>query len=335
MHNAPAVYVPTEPESNGLTLPTLLSLLAHGLIIGILVYNYQTTEVETAGSIETVMVSPEQLAEMQGQILANRAAASAMQMDSSTSDSSSSAQAEVSGSSVSAQNPSQPKSQHVPVFTRSEEPASQPMLMSEEQHQRLREQNQEYERKMAEWASELDDSAMEELDQIEQEKREQRIEEQKRLGEFRQKQDNPPKIKRPTATDRNIEIDTNGSGNAGRTFSLSDGQSTISGDTSTTSTSKGSSRSASSGSRGASNSEIINLIKRNYTPPTAARGSTQRATLTITVNANGDVVNVTASGPDNTVNEAARQAVLNTGSLPIDADDPKYPTFTIQFKGSN
>lgn len=335
MHNAPAVYVPTEPESNGLTLPTLLSLLAHGLVIGILVYNYQTTEVETAGSIETVMVSPEQLAEMQGQILANRAAASAMQMDSSTSDSSSSAQPEISGSSSSAQNPSQPNSQRVPVFTRSDEPASQPMLMSEEQHQRLREQNQEYERRMAEWAAQLDESAIEELDQVEQDKREQMIEEQKRLGDFRQKQNNPPKIRRPTANDRNIQIDTDGSGNAGRTFSLSDGQSTISGDTSTSSTSKGSSRSASSGSRGASNSEIINLIKRNYTPPTAARGSTQRAILTITVNENGDVINVTASGPDNTVNEAAKQAVLNTGSLPIDADDPKYPTFTIQFKGSN
>ena len=335
MHNAPAVYVPTEPESNGLTLPTLLSLLAHGLVIGILVYNYQTTEVEIAGSIETVMVSPEQLAEMQGQILANRAAASAMQMDSSTSDSSSSAQPEISGSSVSAQNSSQSSSQRVPVFTRSDEPASQPMLMSEEQHQRLREQNQEYERRMAEWAAQLDESAIEELDQVEQDKREQMIEEQKRLGDFRQKQNNPPKIRRPTANDRNIQIDTDGSGNAGRTFSLSDGQSTISGDISTSSTSKGSSRSASSGSRGASNSEIINLIKRNYTPPTAAKGSTQRATLTITVNANGDVVNVTASGPDSVVNEAARQAVLNTGSLPIDADDPKYPTFTIQFKGSN
>ena len=259
-----------------------------------------------------------------------------MPRESSTTDSASSAQQETSSSSSSsAQNPSQPNSQRVPVFTRSDEPASQPMLMSEEQHQRLREQNQEYERRMAEWAAQLDEAAIEELDQVEQDKREQMIEEQKRLGDFRQKQNNPPKIRRPTANDRNIQIDTDGSGNAGRTFSLSDGQSTISGDTSTSSTSKGSSRSASSGSRGASNSEIINLIKRNYTPPTAAKGSTQRATLNITVNANGDVVNVTASGPDSVVNEAARQAVLNTGSLPIDADDPKYPTFTIQFKGSN
>ena len=338
MRNAPTVYVPTEPEGNGLTLPTLLSVLAHGLVIGILVYTYQHMEVETAGSIETVMVSPEQLAEMQGQILANRAAAaSAMQADSAASASSTTMPENSFDSSVSYENPSEPSSQRVPVFTRSDDPvSSHPMLMSEEQHQRLLEQNQEYERSMAEWAAQLDETVLEEHDQVARDRRQQLIEEQKRLGDFRNKQNNPPKIKRPTANDRNIEIDTGGSSSAGQTFSLGDdGQSTLSGNTVTSSTAKGSSRSASSGSRGASNSEIISLIKRNYNPPTAARGSTQRATLTITVNASGTVVNVSASGPDSAVNEAAKQAVLNTGSLPIDADDPKYPTFTIQFKGSN
>ena len=334
MYNAPVVYVPTQPEGNGLTLPTLLSLLAHGLIIGILVYTYQNTEVETAGSIETVMVSPEQLAEMQGQILANRAAAaSAMQAESGASSSLNNLPENSIDGSVSTQDSSQPNSQRVPVFTRSNDAASHPMLMSEEQHQRMLEQNQEYEQRMAEWAAQLDESVTEEHDQVEQNKRQQFIEEQKRLGDFRSKQNNPPRIKRPTATDKNIEINT---GSADKSFSLSeDGESTISGDTATSSTAKGSSRSASSGNRGASNSEIVNLIKRNYNPPTAAKGSTQRTTLTITVNASGNVVNVSASGPDSAVNEAAKQAVLNTGSLPIDADDPKYPTFTIQFKGSN
>ncbi|WP_296190383.1 MULTISPECIES: cell envelope integrity protein TolA [unclassified Psychrobacter] len=338
MRNAPTVYVPTEPEGNGLTLPTLLSLLAHGLVIGILAYTYQNMEVETAGSIETVMISPEQLAEMQGEILANRAAAaSAMPADSGASGSSASMPENSFDGSVSYDNPSEPTSQRVPVFTRSDETVNpRPMLMSEEQHQRLLEQNQEYERNMAEWAAQLDESVLDEHDQVEQDRRAQLIEEQKRLRDFRNKQNNPPKIKRPTANDRNIEINTGGSGSAGQTLSLGeDGQSTLTGDTTTSSSAKGSSRSASSGSRGASNSEIINLIKRNYNPPTAAKGSTQRATLTITVNASGAVVNVSASGPDSAVNEAAKQAVLNTGSLPIDADDPKYPTFTIQFKGSN
>ena len=329
MRNAPVVYVPTEPESNGLTLPMLLSLLAHGLVIGVLIYTYQHSEVETADSIETVMVSPEQLAEMQGQILANRAAAaSAMQAESGAM---STMQTESFDSSASMQNPNQSNSQSVPVFTRSDD-TSQPILMSEDQRQRMLEQNQDYERRMAEWAAQLDESVTEEHNQIERDKREQRIEEQERLGDFRSKQNTPPKVNRPTANDRNIDISA---GSSGRNYNLSDGQSSISGDTATSSLSKGSSRSASSGSRGASNSEIVGLIKRNYNPPTAARGSTQSATLTITVNASGSIINVSASGPDDAVNEAAKQAVLATGTLPIDADDPKYPTFTIQFKGSN
>jgi len=330
MRNAPTVYVPTQPEGNGLTLPTLLSVLAHALVIGILIYTYQHTDVETTGSIETVMVSPEQLAEMQGQILANRAAAaSAIQ---TKSDATSTPQTETFDGGASTQAPSQPNSQREPVFTRTEDPTNRTMLMSEEQHQRVLEQNQEYERRMAEWAAQLDESVTEEHEQVEQDKKEQRIEEQKKLGDFRSKQNTQPRITRPTANDRNIEINT---GSAGKTFSLSDGQSTISGDTATSSPTKGSSQSASSGNRGASNSEIIRLIKRNYNPPTAARGSTQSATLTITVNASGNIVNVSASGPDSAVNDAAKQAVLNTGKLPIDTDDPKYPTFTIQFKGSN
>ena len=122
MHNAPIVYVPTQPESNGLTLPTLLSLLAHALVIGVLIYNYQHAEVETAGSIETVMVSPEQLAEMQGQILANRAAAaSAMQAENGAT---TMTQTETFDGGASTQNPNQTSSQRVPVFTRSDDASS-------------------------------------------------------------------------------------------------------------------------------------------------------------------------------------------------------------------
>ncbi|SJN37938.1 cell envelope integrity protein TolA [Psychrobacter sp. JB385] len=330
MHNAPIVYVPTQPESNGLTLPTLLSLLAHALVIGVLIYNYQHAEVETAGSIETVMVSPEQLAEMQGQILANRAAAaSALQAENGAT---TMTQTETFDGGASTQNPNQTSSQRVPVFTRSDDDASQPMLMSEDQRQRILEQNQDYERRMAEWAAQLDESVSEEHSQVEQNKREQRAEEQETLGDLRNKRNNPPKITPPTASDRNIKINT---GSAGKTYNLSDGQSIISGDTATSSLTKGNERSASSGNRSASNIDIISLLQRNYNPPPAARGSTRSATLTITVNANGTILDVTASGSDDAVNEAAKQAVWDTGTLPINADDPRYPTFVIKLTGSN
>ena len=340
MNNAPVVYVPTEPEGNGLTLPTLLSLLAHGIVIGILIYTYQHMEIDTTGSLETTMVSPEQLAEMQGQILANRAAASdGSQKDSNASGAISNEPFNSNNSDNAGANSSQSSSQRVPTFVKSDNAADgysdAPILMSQEQQQRLSEQSQAYESDSAEWAAQQDELALERLERIEQNKKSDLNEESERLEAFRDKKNNPPKIEKPNSSQRNIEISAGSSGGGGKNYSLSDGQSTLSGESSTASTSKGSSRSASSGKRGASNSEIINLIKRNYNPPTAAKGSTQRATLTITVNSNGDVVNVSASGADSAVNEAAKQAVMSARNLPIDTDDPKYPTFTIQFNGSN
>jgi len=335
MNNAPAVYIPTPPEGDGLTLPMLLSLLAHGIVLGLLIYTYQQPELETVGNIETTMVTPGELAEMQGQILANRAAMQAQAASSASNTATSEPIPTDSNSNVSQTNAS-PNLQRESVFTRSDAPADQPVLMSQEQHQRRIEQMQEYERNMAELAARLDETALEELNQVEQDKQNQLDAERARLKSFRHTENNPPKIKRPNNTQANLEIETGSTNSAGKNFSLeADGKSTVSGSTTTSGQSTGSNSSASTSSRGASNSEIVSLIKRNYNPPVAAKGSTQQATLTITVNSNGDVVNVSVSGSDSAVNEAAKQAVLNTRNLPIDTDDPKYPTFTIRFKGSN
>lgn len=308
MHNAPVVYVPTQPEGNGLTLPTLLSVLAHGLVIGILVYTYQHTKTDTVESIETVMVSPEQLAEMQGQILANRAAAaSAMQAETSTSSASSTSSSESFSDSA-----SQPNSQRVPVFTRSNDPASQPMLMSEEQHQRLLEQNQDYERRMAEWAAQLDESVTEEHGQVEQNKKEQLIEEQKQLGDFRNKQNNPPKITRPTATDKNLKINTGDSGSAGQRYDLeADGNST---------TSNGGSGSTSR-STGEFKSAILSKIQSKLDTPIETQGLT--TSLSLKLDTRGNVKSAKASGPNAVVNQAVEQAARAASPLPIDLDNPE------------
>ena len=312
MHKAPVVYVPTQPEGNGLTLPTLLSVLAHGLVIGILVYTYQHTKTDTVESIETVMVSPEQLAAMQGQILANRAAAaSAMQAETGASSASSTSSSESFSDST-----SQPNSQRVPVFTRSNDPASQPMLMSEEQHQRLLEQNQDYERRMAEWAAQLDESVTEEHSQVEQNKKEQLIEEQKQLGDFRNKQNNPPKITRPTATDRNLKIDTGGSGSAGQTLSLrDDGQSTASGSASTNQSSDSSGKP----SIGDFKRAIADKIEQNLNAPTETQGLTAKVRLKL--DSRGNVISADASGSNSKVNKAAEVAAFASSPLPIDLEN--------------
>ena len=333
MNHSPSVFVPIEPESNGLTLPTFLSILAHGLIIGLLIYNYQNTEIETSGTLETVMVSPEQLADMQGQILANRAAAaSASEMTDNASQAFSDEAFTANSSSMPQSSSSRSNPQQTPVFTYSDDPASQPMLMSEEQHQRRVEQMQEYRRNMEETAALLDNTILEERSEIDDQRREELLKERQRLQELLRKESNPVRINKPTSSKRNVETTSSSSG---KNYNILDGSSTDYNDSTTSSTASGSSRSAASGSRGTSNSEIINLIKRNYNPPASAKGATQRATLTITVNASGKVVNVSASGPDSAVNEAAEKAVMSTGNLPIDTDDPKYPTFTVEFKGTN
>ncbi len=290
MHNAPVVYVPTQPEGNGLTLPMLLSVLAHGLVIGILVYTYQHTKTDTVESIETVMVSPEQLAEMQGQILANRAAAaSALQAANSTSSASSTSSSESFSDS-----------------------ASQPMLMSEEQNQRLLEQNQEYERNMAEFAAQLDESVTEEHSQVEQNKNEKLIEEQNQLGDFRNKQNNPPKITRPTATDKNLKINTGDSGSAGQRYDLeADGNST---------TSNGGSGSTSR-STGEFKSAILSKIQSKLDTPIETQGLT--TSLSLKLDTRGNVKSAKASGPNAVVNQAVEQAARAASPLPIDLDNPE------------
>lgn len=314
MHNAPVVYVPTEPEGNGLTLPMLLSLLAHGLVLGILIYAYQHTDVETAGSIETVMVSPEQLAEMQGQILANRAAAAeAMQTDSSTNGISSTLPPQTFDSGSTSQSTDQPNAQRAPVFTRSDDPASAPILMSETQHQRLFEQNQEYERRMAEWAAKLDEAVLEEHEAVEQDKKKQLIEEQRRLDEFHQKQNNPPKITRPTPTDRNLKIDTSGSGSAGKTFDLSEGQSTA--DSKPAST-----RSSASASADDFKNSIAAKIQRNLKAPLETQGITAKVALRL--DNQGNVLSAKATGANSAVNDAAEKAAFAASPLPIDLTNP-------------
>ncbi len=326
MNNAPLVYIPTQPENDGLTLPMLLSLLAHGIVIGLLIYTYQQPTLENVGTIETTMVSPEQLAELQGQILANRAAAEAASSRSATE------VFETTTNENNSTNSAPSSSQSVPVFMHSDDAADD---MSMSQAQQRTQQMQEYRDQVAEWAAKIDEEAMDKIEQVQDNKREDISEEREQLKEFRNKQNTTttPKINRPSRSDRNIEIETgiSGASSANKSFDLSDGQATASSNSANAS----SSRSGASASRGASNSEILGRIKRNYNPPTAAKGSTQRATLTITVNAAGDVTNVSVSGSDSAVNAAAKQAVLDTGNFPIDTDDPKYPTFTVQFSGSN
>ncbi|WP_201584765.1 TonB C-terminal domain-containing protein [Psychrobacter jeotgali] len=302
MKQAPAVYVPTEPEGNGITLPTLLSLLAHGIVLGLLIYTYQQPELETPASIETTMVTPGELAEMQALILANRAATQAAS-------GSNSATAEPTNNS-SEQSITQSYPPNDPVFTRFDEPADRSLMITKEHQQRLLEQSEEYERNIARLAAELDATTEQERSQVDQDKQQELDKKREELESFRQLQNHPPRIEKPTRNDRNIEINT-GSGSTGESISITAGESTVS-------------NTASGGSPNRSTGEFKNRIaeeiQQHLNAPQNTQGTTARVLLKL--DARGAVLSAKASGANPEVNAAAERAAFAASPLPIDLNNP-------------
>lgn len=339
MNNAPAVYVPTQPEGNGLTMPMLLSLLAHGIILGVLIYTYQTPTLEIAGSIETTMVTPGELAEIQGQILANRAAA-AEQAASASSSASAEMQMNESDSDAADQNSAEQSSQQVPVFTRSDESSSssnRPLLMSEIQQQRLLEQTQEYERNIARAAADLDGTQA--LDDFKQQQRNERVEEDDRLKNYQAKGAQPVRNERPDNSQPRVIKNSNGlgitSGGRNDTNPTASPSLNMATDGEENGFSSANNPNAGGGgpSKSTSDSKILSLIRQNLSSPTGGAGTNVETLLTITVDSSGIITNVVVEGKNPRFDEAVKLAVERTYRLPIGPNDTKYPTFKIRYKG--
>lgn len=317
MNNAPLVYIPTQPESNGLTLPTLLSLIAHGIVLGLLLYTYQQPTLEDSGAIETTMISPEALAQMQGQILANRAAAQAASANGGESISSTDNSVSIQNSN---QNNERSGSQSVPVFMSSDDPADD-MSMSQQRTQQM----QEYRDSVAEWATELDNTAMDKIEQVQNDKRADIQDERDLLQELRGKKTSStmPNVKRPDSSSRNIEIET---GSSGRTFDLADGDSTASSRSTSSSSGGGSSRST-----GDFKKRIASKIQNNLNAPTETQGIIAKVFLV--VDARGNVLSAKANGSNSKVNKAAEDAAFASSPLPIDLENPEaYRELSVNVK---
>ena len=294
MHNAPGVYVPTKPEGNGLTLPTLLSLLAHGLVIGILIYTNHKTEIETAGSIETVMVSPEQLAEMQGQILANRAAAAE-----AASSFASAPSTEVFDSSTGNSSPvsAQPSSQKVPVFMKSERSISE-----------------NHDADMEEFNRQMEQDANDRIQAPRDEKNKNHLAEQEELTILKKIENNPKIVK---SNEGKIKLATTNTINNDPLNLATDGtlnnSSAIDG-------SKTTNDSGSKESKQQYITKISNEIKSKYVYPSNESGQTIR--LVIKVDRFGNVDKVTAKNGSVASNKAAETAVDSASPLSIDLSNP-------------
>lgn len=281
MKQAPSVFIPTTPEGDGIALPLVLSVLAHVLLFGFIIYTHQTPDLDEPVNIETTMVSPEQLAAMQGQIRANREAAMAEVGAASVTDTQLTPSAATDYMPPTTQDST--TSTRVPVFIPSEDPSyldDDPLLYSREQKQRIQKANQEYQDRMAAIADQLDRAPTDNSGSDAQEE---------------SKNTSNPMIPRPAKSSGS------GAQSSSTTASLSD-------------------------------SEILNLISENYSPPLAFKGESQYALISITVDTNGIIKHVEVSGPDEEVNKAAKLAVNKINKLSISTDDPKFPTFKIEFQ---
>jgi hypothetical protein len=187
----------------------------------------------------------------------------------------------------------------------------------------LAEQSAAYERNLAEWNAQAEALASERLEQVEQRQQEDDAKERERLKEYRDKQKNTtnPRINRPSKTDRNIEIETGLPSSAGKTFDLSDGQSTA--DSKPAST-----RSSASASAGDFKNSIAAKIQRNLKAPLETQGITAKVALRL--DNQGNVLSAKATGANSAVNDAAEQAAFAASPLPIDLTNPsRFAALTI------
>lgn len=336
MIQGPSVFVPTPPEGDGITLPTLLSVLAHGLLIGFILYTHQAPTLEAPPGIEATMVSPEQLAQMQGQILANRAAMAEMGASSAGDSDYAPMESSASLGSASANATRNSGSRRVPVFVRSDSPSAAPVedgiMVTREYQLQVQEANAEYERKMAELAAQIDQAWENDAKANEEQAREREKIRQARIDQLKHIQANPPKIERPTRP--NVKTGKPAEDSAPISIDFgTDGQAKVS----TQGDPSGRTDAGRAGGGGRSvdsyKNEIISKIERHFNAPYGSEAD--YANLSLRLDANGKVLSASASGSNPVVNAAAESAAFAASPLPIDTSNPKaFASIRVKIKGS-
>lgn len=323
MNNTPTIYIPVEAENNGITIPVLLSMLVHGAVIGFILYTNHSPNIEPSPSIETSLVTPGELADIQGQILANQEAlAAAAQGGSQTA-----TQDTTDRPSDTTQSTVRQTRERVAVFTRSDNPPdSNESQNSYSYADHVRQRQLEYEQQMAEFAQQLDNEIAAEHEAQRDQATQAAIDEQQRLEEYR-KSASQPIITRPSNNTNESENDSSRTNNP---TTLSIGRDGVS-SSSNSNSSSGSTSSGGAPSAGVKNN-IIAAIQKHFHPPVESQNKT--AVLTLNVSSDGRVTSVFASGDDPRVNAAAERAANAASPLPIDKSNPEaYATLRVTIRG--
>ncbi|MDO5769678.1 MAG: hypothetical protein Q4P13_09245, partial [Psychrobacter sp.] len=197
-----------QDDNDDIIVPSLLSVLAHALLIGFIIYTHKTPELDNTPSIEATMISPEQLADMQGQILANRAAlaesGAASAGDPEFTPTLPSDQLTPSSQATSSATSGARPSKSVPIFTHSDDPADAPiedgLLLSAEQKQALQDKREAYRREVEKAATMFDEQINQEQTSVAEAERQKERERIQRLEELKAIQSKGPMIPRPKSS---------------------------------------------------------------------------------------------------------------------------------------
>lgn len=322
------------PEANDdIIVPTLLSVLAHALLIGFIIYTHQTPDLNVPPSIEATMVSPEQLADIQGQILANRAAMAQSGAASSGDpefDPTVEANEIIVGSANNAASASgSSASRHVPIFMRSDDPADAPvedgLLLSAEQKKALQEKREAYQREVEKAAALFDQQIQQEQSGVTEAQRQQERERLQRLKELKAIQSKGPMIQKPTRP--TPQTAGNKGSNKTTNINFADGDPIDTG----SSDGRGSDSAKGGGSsdQSANYSSVASIraaIKKYYVAPPNTQGV--RVRVVVTINSSGGLADINVESDNEAIIREATRAVKNAVStLNLNPEDsPIYVT---------
>lgn len=283
LKRAPSVYVPVEPEDNGVALPALLSIVVHGAILAFILFFHRVPTLDTVDTIETSLVTPEELADIQSNIIANRSALAAENERSSASMEDSFSDDYNDASSVATQSESRStrlssprdisapirRSTQTPVFERSDEPADEfDMPENNGLDEEVIEERRTFDEAQAAYERQLEEEMQREMDAA---------------------ADNAKSAK-PTKSSKPVS----------ETFPAAGKNS-------------GANGGASGKSKGQIANELLNYIKPKWNPDKKFVGT--KITAYITVDDNGNVLTVTTNAQDKELGDSLIAAIRQASPL--------------------
>lgn len=308
-----AVYVPVRTPDYK-TWALILSILAHGLLIGVLVW---WNREPPPAAMQTSLVTPEELADIQSQIRANQRAEELSQ----------SAQGEGDPDATDVTDPMAAMSHATPRQSAASYHTPPPAM------QNLAEQQAAFDAQRAQYAEQADREFAEAQQAIVDDLNQQQADEQAALANYRERENSLDDIReenRRTAEAYNkkilierVETGKSDAAKQGSTTNRADsGDSKDNGartnNTGSTSSNAGS-RSGGGGDATSYISQIKAKIEANWSVPANSQGKTVRASFNISPS--GEISNIHINGGDEILKASLTKALQSSSPLPVPPSD--------------